>query len=77
MLYLIGRITTKTMVHRRGLQINVDSNYRGRGELKLFAFPKLYLLMILACEQKNTHRSLRWNSIVFFWDHELVVDNEY
>jgi hypothetical protein len=30
----------------------MDSKHRERGELKLFAFPRLYLLMILACEQK-------------------------
>jgi len=47
---LIGIVMKKTMVHRRGLQFNVDSNNHGRGELKSFAFPKLCLLMILAYE---------------------------
>jgi len=45
-----GRVMKKTMAHRRSLQFNVDSNHRGRGELKSFAFPKLCLLMILAYE---------------------------
>jgi len=35
---LIDRVMKKTMIHRRDLQFNADFNYRGRGELKLFAF---------------------------------------